>query len=321
MSAEPGAPTPSFDELPFVPGRTDERQAWEVWGGSDNIGSLNRIGPDQVAAAARLVRTGEVVSLSLPLDEPFPGVYFHREPYVHTPHRTANGRDDKVDNLYLQFSSQWDGLRHMRYRDRYWGGRSDDDLDATTDIGIEYWAQRGIIGRGVLIDVVAYQASIGRPLASDEPFEITPALIERIAAEQGVVFISGDLLVVRTGWVEAYRRLALEDREQMQGTIGKGFACPGLESSQSTARWLWDTGIAGVASDNPAVEVLPVDRSKGFLHRRMIALQGMAVGEFWWLAEIAEACAARGRYEFFLTSAPLNIRGGIGTPANAYAIL
>jgi kynurenine formamidase len=312
---------PSFDELPFVPGRTDERQAWEVWGSGDNLGSVNRVGPAQVRAASQLVRSGEVVSLSLPLNEPSPGLYFHREPYVHTAHRTANGRDDKVDNLYLQFSSQWDGLRHMRYRDRYWGGRSDEDLDSTTDIGIEHWANRGLIGRGVLVDVVAYQASLGRPIAFDEPFEITHDLIERIAEREGVEFRSGDFLLVRTGWSEGYRLLSLEDREQMQGTIGKGFACPGLESSRETAKWLWDSGFAGVASDNPAVEVLPVNREKGFLHRRMIALQGMAVGEFWWLADLAARCAALGQYEFMLMSAPLNIQGGIGSPSNAYAIL
>jgi kynurenine formamidase len=321
VSAQDRAAVPSFDDLPFVPGRTDERQAWEVWGPSDNIGSINRVGSAQVLAAARLVRTGDVVSLSLPLDEPSPGVYFHREPYVHTPHRTANGRDDKIDNLYLQFSSQWDGLRHMRYRDRYWGGRTDEDLDSSTDIGIEYWAQRGLIGRGVLIDVVAYQESIGRPIEFTESFEITPELIESIAASEGVRFTPGDFLIVRTGWIEGYRSLDLEARQAMQGTIGKGFACPGLESSQTTAKWLWDTGIAGVACDNPAVEVLPVNREKGFLHRRMIALQGMAVGEFWWLGDLAQRCSEAKTYDFMLTSAPLNIAGGIGTPSNAYAIM
>jgi hypothetical protein len=47
---------------------------------------------------------------------------------------------------------------------------------------------------------------------------------------------------------------------------------------------------------------------------------GMAIGELWWLDELAEDCAADGIHEFLLTSAPLNTRGGYGSTANALAI-
>ena len=40
----------------------------------------------------------------------------------------------------------------------------------------------------------------------------------------------------------------------------------------------------------------------------------------WNLEELAEDCARDGRYAFFLTSAPLNIPGGVGSPPNALAI-
>jgi hypothetical protein len=98
-------------------------------------------------------------------------------------------------------------------------------------------------------------------------------------------------------------------------------ATPGLESSQETARFLWDHGIVSVAADNIACECLPVDREKGFLHRRMIPLLGMAVGEFWWLRDLSQHCAESGQYDFMLVSAALRIPRGVGSPANAYAVV
>ena len=47
-----------FDELPVLPG-SGLRQAWDVWGPGDNLGTLNRLTGPVVAAAAAAVRTGE----------------------------------------------------------------------------------------------------------------------------------------------------------------------------------------------------------------------------------------------------------------------
>jgi hypothetical protein len=46
----------------------------------------------------------------------------------------------------------------------------------------------------------------------------------------------------------------------------------------------------------------------------------MPLGELWDLDELAEECARDGIYEFMLASAPLYVPGGVGSPANAYAI-
>jgi kynurenine formamidase len=40
----------------------------------------------------------------------------------------------------------------------------------------------------------------------------------------------------------------------------------------------------------------------------------------WNLEKLAEKCAADGRYEFMVTVKPLNLVGGVGSPANAIAI-
>jgi hypothetical protein len=313
-----------FDQLPFVPGTT-ERHAWDVWGREDDIGSLNLVGPEQVRYACGLVRSGQVVSLSLPLDEPKPALVPSREPYRHVVTRNRTGGDDMLDGLYLQCSSQWDGLRHIRFRQHgYWGGRQDADLDATGALGIDRWAGHGMIGRGVLVDVASRFERRGEPLAPDRSFPITPALIEEILAEQGTGLRVGDFLLLRTGWTEWYRSLPEQRRRDMIGTIGRAedpLACPGLAAGQDTAAYLWDHGVAAVAADNIALEVLPVDRAVGFQHRRVIALLGMAVGELWLLDGLADACRAANRYEFLLSSGPLPLPGGVGSPSNAYAVL
>ena len=46
----------------------------------------------------------------------------------------------------------------------------------------------------------------------------------------------------------------------------------------------------------------------------------MALGELWHLDDLAADCMVDGVYEFFLASAPLNVRGGIGSPPNALAV-
>jgi len=57
-----------------------------------------------------------------------------------------------------------------------------------------------------------------------------------------------------------------------------------------------------------------------FLHFWLIPCLGMTIGELWWLDDLADACAADGRWIFQLVSAPLNVRGGVGSPPNALAI-
>ena len=46
----------------------------------------------------------------------------------------------------------------------------------------------------------------------------------------------------------------------------------------------------------------------------------MALGELWHLDDLAADCDQDGVCEFFLASAPLNVRGGIGSPPNALAL-
>ena len=309
---------PRYADLPSFEGE-DERHAWGVFGADDNLGTVNHLTPERVREAAGLIRAGRVISLSLPMDQPSPALFPARPAYTHHQEVTRGGRDDALDAFQLQGSSQWDGLRHVRYRQHgYYGGLQDEDL-AGDRIGINHWAEHGIVGRGVLIDVPRHWTGAAAYRA-DRRTPIDGGAIERIAAAEGVALRDGDILALRTGWLRHYFDLDDAGRTAIVGTIRPdGLACAGLDPGRATAAWLWDHRVAALVVDNPAVEALPV-QDREFQHRRLIPMLGMAVGELWDLERLGDDCAADGVYEFFLCSAPLNVPGAAGSPANAYAI-
>lgn len=313
----------SYDALPEVEG-TGEHYSWPLWGAGDELGTMNRITAESVARSSDEVVTGEVVSLSLPLDQPDPGLFENREAYQRHEVRTSLGREDSITNLDLQFSSQWDGLRHIKHRRMgYYGGRDDADLDAGV-LGIQRLAERGIVTRGVLVDVPAYFAAHRRPFRANERVVIDTDDLEAILDFQGVTLGYGDVLVLRTGWIDWYLSLGVQERDDMRGSIRTGegaMESPGLRGNIDMARWLWNAGVAAVAADNLTVEALPVLREDGFLHRRLLPLLGMPIGELWSLKQLSALCHRRGRYSFHLASAPLNITNGVASPANALATL
>ena len=315
---------PSYADLPMFD-QTRERHAWSIFGEGDQLGTINLLTPERVVAASRLVRRGAVINLSLPLDRPttlYKGG--SRSGYKHRMTVNRGGRDDVLDNFALQGSSQWDGLRHIRYREfGYWGGRQDEEVDSANLLGIDHWARHGIVGRGVLLDAAGYFESLGRPLDATRKTPITGDDIEACAATEGVSLQPGDILLLRTGWLRWFLALSGPEQEALRGRLNPGedgIDMPGLDPSTATAGWLWDHRVAAIAADNPALEALRVDAEVGFQHRRLIALQGMAIGELFDLEALADDCAQDHVYEFMLVSAPLYIPGGVGSPANAYAI-
>ena len=315
---------PKFSDLPRV-GQTEERNAWHVFGQDDQLGTVNLLAAEQVKRAALLVRTGKIINLNLPLNYPITLYDMPaRSGYRHHIEVSRAGRDDYLDNFAMQGSTQWDSLRHIRFREfGYYGGRQDQELDQKHQLGIEHWARHGIIGRGILLDAERYLKERGNLPSMTDKLAIGGPLLEEIARAERIDFRAGDILLLRTGWMAWYKALDADSSEKLRGTLHPdpgGLRCPGLDAEQATAAWLWDHRIAAIAADNPAVEALPVEPRPGFQHRRLIALQGMPLGELWDLDELTLDCAADEVYEFMLVSAPLYLPGGVGSPANAYAI-
>ncbi len=306
-----------YDELPFVEG-SEDRHAWDVFGRGDQLGALNRLDASRVLAAAGLIQRGRVLNLNLPLNQPGP-ITTIRGTYTHVIDRIRGGRDDHLDGFHLQGSTHWDGLSHIRHRSvGYYGGRTDEDLDAGGLLGIDTVARHGMAGRAVLIDIERYYMLRDRAWSYQDSFAITPTLIEDVAAAQGLTNLDGDILLGRTGWLPWFLSLDANARAEIP-PVDK-MTGPGLDPGAGTARWLWDHGFVAVATDTPAVEVLPVSREVGFLHHRALTFLGILLGECFWLDGAAADAEADGAYEGFLFSAPLNLPGGTGSPANAYLI-
>lgn len=293
---------------------------WGLFGPDDEVGACNVLGADEVRRGVACARRGAVFSLDHPIgafDSP------HRPAAVHTILDLGRGwRDDYLDSFYLQQTSQVDGLRHLAHHAYgFYNATAPERLvSGDPTIGVNRWADRGIVGRGVLVDVAAHSARAGRPLDHLASTPIGVDLLEETLAAQGTTLARGDLLLVRTDYWR--HRLAHPGR--------RGHA--GLEQSEEVLAWLWDHRIPLVASDNVALECSPpvptspftrpgaIDASDSMMHEHLIALLGMVVGELWRLDDLAADCEADGVFEFLLVVKALNLVGGVGSPPNATAV-
>lgn len=315
---------PAYDDLPFV-GNSKERSSWDVFGDDDEFGCLNFQSSESVQRGSAEVRDGTVINLNLPLGEPQPQFWASRtKPQQRfTVSRTV--RDEYIDNLNTQVSSQIDGFAHHRFRDfGYYGGRQDEDIDLRGELSMHRWAERGILGRAVLVDVEAHVRRQSGSSIVEQRLAIGPDLITATLEEQGTVIEPGDMLLIRTGWLGWYRGLPETDRNELAArwTEDRRLATlPGISPSVDSARWLWNSRISLLALDNPTAETVPYRREEGWAHHRLLVLLGLPLGELWDLDVLGQACSDAGRWSFLLTTAPLNIVGGVASPSNAYAVL
>jgi kynurenine formamidase len=310
------AEVPLYDDLPVIDS-IGMPHAWDYFGRGDQLGTLNYLTAEVVAAAMARATQGVVIPLNLPLDEPSPPL-FGRDPVKHEFFmHDRNTWDDRLDAYFPQGSSQWDGFRHVRAREYgFFGGALGDPSADMSWLGVDSWARRGIVGRGVLLDVGHYLACSGTPLECDVETEITADLLRTVAAVQGVDIGHGDLLLVRTGWPAQYRALPARRRAKLLGAP----AFPGLHAGEQTARLLWNWHVSAVITDAPAVESVPGDPAVGSLHRRLLPLLGLPLGELFDLERLSVHCRSTDTYFFVVSSAPMNLPGGCGSPSNALAI-
>ena len=315
---------PRYDDLPAA--ERGGRSGWGLFGPLDSVGLLNLQTADNILAATRLVRKGAIFPLDAALDAVDPPLDVDRGlPRHRLLHQKGPGLadlDDVYDNFYPQTSSQWDSLAHVAYSPGvFYNGATDDEVLTGQRNTIDYWARRGIAGRAVILDLERALNSEGRHYTPGGATAFSVSDIERARAISGISYSPGCIVLLRTGFLGWYR----SQPRHARASLAKNLRAPGVEHTEDMARYLWDSGITAVASDTFAVEVWPPEFGPesfpfGFLHRVLIGQFGMALGELWWLDDLAEDCAQDGVYECLLTSAPMNAKGGIGSPPNALAI-
>jgi kynurenine formamidase len=301
---------------------------WNRWGPDDEIGTLNHVTPDKIVAAARLVERGAVFALSIELghDGPQTGRHPGRFNPVHLMIMTgadvvagvqdlykAQGADD-VLSLPLHAGTHWDALCHSFYDGRMYNGYGAENVSASgaKKNGIEKMAATGMIGRGVLLDVARFKGTEMLELG----YGITCADLDGCAEAQGVDVLPGDFLLIRTGHLGAVLKAG------QWGDYGGGDS-PG--PAFETLDWMKEKDIAAAASDTWGFEVRPneTDEENDAIqpfHWVAIPSIGLPIGEMFKLDELAEDCAADGRYEFLLVASPLAVTGGTGSVLNPIAV-
>ena len=88
------------------------------------------------------------------------------------------------------------------------------DYPALTD-----WAQHGICGRGVLLDMVKfYTDKFGRlPYDPFTTYAVTLEDMLAAAKAQGVTFQPADILILRVGFIQRYHGATQEERDGLPG--------------------------------------------------------------------------------------------------------
>ncbi len=293
---------------------------WGRWGADDERGALNFITPQIREAAARLVRDGEAVSCSLEFpvlpgpDNPTPAQHHM---VMAGDAREATGvphLETALDFIGIachgMATSHIDALCHVFVRGQMYNGFPAADVKSTGAERNSIMAARdGIVTRGVLLDIPRLLGVKWlEPGASIERAELEAA--ERA---QKVHVGEGDVLLVGTG--RDARRSALGAWDP----VGVGLA--GLHPS--CIPFLHERRIAVLGCDGIS-DPLPSSGVEGWpipVHQCCLVAMGVHLLDNLELGRLAAACAARSRWEFLFTVAPLRIERATGSPVNPVAIL
>jgi kynurenine formamidase len=288
---------------------------WGRWSDGGQRGALNHLTRDRVAAALRLARTGETVSLSQPLrteagiDMPEPA-----------DHHMTMLTDVDIGSGSLRFAKDYvgvdyhneghshiDAFSHVAFDGQLFDGKPDRSVTSGGALAGDIEVLRdGLVGRAVLLDVPRV-----RGVRWVEPGEhVFREDLEAAEREQGVRAGPGDILLVRTGHA---RRLAeLEPWDTREAKSGL---------DPTTARFLAEREISVLGSDGNSDTAPSTTEGVAFpIHVLAINAMGVHLLDYLQLEDVVPRCEAEGRWEFLLVAAPLRIVGGTGSPLNAVAI-
>jgi kynurenine formamidase len=304
----------------------DSPTNWGKWGAADEVGSLNYLTAEEVLRGVAHIKQGKVITLQRLIGHPqgdpcWPG----REPAVRTQILDESSwdsegapafpgglhyADDKI-SAFLQGSTQYDALGHVWYDGRIWNG-----YDARSTVGglehasVQPIAERGIAGRGILLDMARYRGK--EDLGKGETF--TKEDLIGCAQAQGIEIEKRDILVIRTNFLQLF----FDEGAKFYD----GFCEPGLEYSPALVEWFQEMEFPNLVTDTMANEVTydPTSGAALLLHNALMRNLGVALTEIADLERLATDCAADHQYSFLYTAAPLNIARAAGSPVNPLVI-
>jgi len=282
-----------------------ELSNWGRWGTDDQLGALNLITPAKRKQAAALVLDGVSVSMAADADT----VKAVDNPNPYELKMLSIGSDEIAVNYHGIAHTHLDSLAHINDNGIFYNGYKPDSarvLQQGHEKNSIHNVKNGIFTRGILIDIPRLK---GVPYL--EPG--TPIYVEDLEAwekKAGVQVGPGDALFVRTGvWA----------RRKAQGPWLRGRAEGGKDAGldPSVIPWLKQRDIAVLGSDHP--QYVAPSPLRGAVHDFALLYLGVHLFDNCDLEALADAAAARKRWDFLFTAAPLAIVGGTGSPINPIA--
>lgn len=296
---------------------------WGRWGADDRLGTLNLITPVHRQRAASLANEGITISCGLDIR---PNRASKNATLGTPPQRYMAMTCDRPfgDGSRVGVAAEWvgmlyhgveithlDALSHVAWDGHLFNGVPSDAVTAlggATRLAVTD-AARGIVGRGVLVDVPALG---GRRWL--EPGEaVRPADLDAACARQGLVVGEGDVVLLHTGQIARRHHVASRSPVLAEGN-------PGWHAS--VLPWLHARSVAAIGAD-VANDVRP----SGYpaipdpIHSVGIVAMGLWLIDNCDLTELAATCEELGRWEFLFVLAGLRLEGGTGSPVNPLAIL
>ena len=288
-----------------------ELSNWGRWGIDDQMGTVNLITPAKRKAAAALVKEGYSVSLSS--DAETVKSADNEFPFGHEMIATGNdsnpmfGMDIYTTRYHGKVLTHLDALSHMFYQGKMYNGYSQQQVNRQGAQQLAVTAYKnGLISRGILMDIPALKGVKYLDLS----MPIYPADLDAWEKKAGVKVGSGDIVFIRTGrWA----------RRVEKGPWNTEVAAAGMHAS--CARWFHQRDVAIVGSDTHG-ELMPspVPGVAFPVHQLLLIAMGTPMFDNCDLEPLSQAAAARHRWEFLLTAAPLAVPKGTGSPLNPIAI-
>jgi len=326
LAAQPDRP---HGRLEAAPPADEPLKGWQkgkgwgwIWGKDDEVGSLNASTDATRLAALRLVKEGKVYDL---------GVAYNRNSFKwpgHSPGEVLTFRSpegvkrqgdfkpvsDRNTNpegvawhssaLFMNdnVATQIDGLGHITTgEDNYWyNGFKEAEHGGNWGIRrCDAVSIPPIITRGVLVDVAGFRGVDALP----SNYRITAEELQAVLAKQGTVLKPGDSVLIRTGTLRYW------------GDDGADHAKVGAHDSAGidlgAARWLVEQhGAILIGSDTSGLEYSPAPSEKSAfipVHKYLLIEQGVHIGEFHFLEDLARAKA----YEFCYLCTVNKIKGAV----------
>jgi kynurenine formamidase len=292
----------------------NEMKNWGRWGADDERGASNLITPAKSLSAAKLIKSGIVVSLA----HPVPQQADPEVPAASVFHRTTNGitATNTTDTYSVSYHglavSHMDAFCHFFFEGKMFNGYAiADNISPETGCkkgSIMAWKD-GVVTRAVLYDIPQLKG-----VDSVEPgTPITRADLEAWETKSGVKAGPGDVILLYIG---RWKRRA---EKGPSPSMVAGY-------HPDVVPFIKERNLAFIGHDfnidwNPrpgwgAEENIPVNP----VHQAVLNWLGVSIIENLDLEKAAETARRLKRYEFMISFAPLPVEGGTGSPLNPLVI-